>query len=63
VQTLNVGGMGTLMICTTSRLQGMQQFDPDMAAPVRRRNRGAVSCGVLNQAGWFDCGRMQASFR
>jgi hypothetical protein len=27
VQTLNIGGMGMLMICTASRLQGMQQFD------------------------------------
>jgi hypothetical protein len=27
VQTLNKGGMGILMICTASRLQGMQQFD------------------------------------
>ena len=55
VQTLNVGGMGMLMICTASRLQGMQQFDTTYGRAVRRWNRGgAVSCGILNQAGWMQ---------
>ena len=52
MQTLNVGGMGMLMICTASRLQGMQQFDttcdrarPDMES--RRRQLRRAQSGRL----------------
>ena len=52
-----------LMICTASRLQGMQQFDTTYGRARPEMDRGAVNCGVLGQAGWFDCGRMQARVR
>jgi hypothetical protein len=62
VQTLNVAGMGVSMICRPSRLQGMQQFDTTYGRACPEME-SSVTCGVLNQAGWFDCGRMQARVR
>jgi hypothetical protein len=35
------------MICTASRLQGMQQFDTTYGRARPEMDRGAVSCGVL----------------
>jgi hypothetical protein len=63
-QTLNVGGMGMLMICAASRLQGMQQFDtaygparPEMeiaalsAAAHSIRQAGLIVAGCRRESG------------
>jgi hypothetical protein len=62
LQRLNVGGMGMLMICTASRLQGRQQFDTTYGRACPEMESRAISCGV-HQAGGFDCGRMQVRVR
>jgi hypothetical protein len=45
-----------LMICTASRLQGMQQFDTTYGRARPEMERGAVSWGVLSQDAFVGVG-------
>jgi hypothetical protein len=60
VQTLNVGGMG---MCTALRFARHAAIRYLIRPRLSGDGIAALSAAYSNQAGWFDCGRMQARVR